>query len=661
MTEVSAKSSARATDGEIRETAIYWPEQVKAIVDGYNQYSGIAHGVQKDAIQNSWDARSTSKGTGWTIEFELRSDGKGTSYLSFRDTGTFGLTGKVIPADKMVDNLPDEERWARFESLAFVKGSNGGSLGSRGRGKFIFIGASKRLTILYDTLRADGVYRVGKHWVEKTKCPVISWEGEVAKSRLQDETNGMFKPLETIGTRIIIVDPVDEVIGAWVDGTFDRAISETWWEIIQKFGAKIIAKRVGKQTVEGLLPEFVLADKDSKEYKVSIRENEKANLGGFKVKKLHIVSKRSGTVPNDIRGISVQRGGMKVTSIDVRYLPNELASSIYGYVALDEDAETLLRKDEGPEHYSIDFRRSFPGALRRYVEDQLGVFARDKLGWARDVRQIRREQQQLAERRALLAINKIARETGFFGSSSGTKEGTDEPRPWRPIRVRFPAFVFPRKDDIRVNYGEKVVGIRVSGVNDSDTQIKTRLKMFLRSDQKELKTYLDKDLAIDPEKDSGEFGPYEEAISVANFPAIGRYVVVARMTILSGKQKGSTIEEKRSFYVGQDPPAKGLFEKCEPIEYPDEARALMGEAQSGEKGGYKLLYNVRHPAYLAIENDQDQQAEYLFRLLSFELCRLDVIREKPVLFTSEEKGTSDGLLRKTLSVLGGFLNKYYGS
>jgi hypothetical protein len=661
LTEVSAKSSPNTADGEIRETVIYWPEQVKAIVDGYNQYSGIPHGVQKDAIQNSWDARSTSKGTGWTIEFELRSDGKGISYLSFRDTGTFGLTGKVIPADKMVENLPDEERWARFESLAFVKGSNGGSLGSRGRGKFIFIGASKRLTILYDTLRVDGVYRLGKHWVEKTKCPVISWEGEAAKSKLQEETNGLFKPLETIGTRIIIVDPVDEVIEAWVNGTFDRAISETWWEIIQKFGAKIITKRVGKQTVIAVLPEFALPDKDSKEYKASVKENERVNPGGFKVKKMHIVSKRSGTVPNDIRGISVQRAGMKVTSIDVRYLPNEIASSIYGYVTLDEDAETLLRKDEGPEHYSIDFRRSFPGALRRYVEDQLGAFAREKLGWARDVRQIRREQQQLAERRALLAINKIARESGFFGTGGGSKEGSPEPRPWSKIRVRLPALTFPRKDDIRVNYGEKVQGIRVSAVNDSDIQINARLKMFLRNDQKELKTYVDEDLKIDSETAAEEFGPYEEAISTKNFPAIGRYVVVARMTVLSGKQKGSTIEEKRSFYVGQDPPAKGLFEKCEPVEYPDEAKALMGEAQSGEKGGYKLLYNVKHPAYLAIEDDQDQQAEYLFRLLSFELCRLDVIREKPVLFTPEEKGTSDGLLRKTLSVLGGFLNKYYGS
>ena len=85
----------------------------------------------------------------------------------------------------------------------------------------------------------------------------------------------------------------------------------------------------------------------------------------------------------------------------------------------------------------------------------------------------------------------------------------------------------------------------------------------------------------------------------------------------------------------------------------------MGEAVPGDKGGYKLQYNVNHPGYFAVENDPDQQAEYLFRLMGFELCRIDVLRDDSVLYTANDKSSADSVLRKTLSNMGGFLLDYY--
>ena len=55
-----------------RSTVINWPAHIEAIVDGYRGHRGISHGVQKDAIQNSWDARKDKKhGKDWSVIFEL--------------------------------------------------------------------------------------------------------------------------------------------------------------------------------------------------------------------------------------------------------------------------------------------------------------------------------------------------------------------------------------------------------------------------------------------------------------------------------------------------------------------------------------------------------------------------------------------------------------
>jgi hypothetical protein len=42
---------------EVRRTVRNWPEDIKAIVDGYRAYTTISHSVQKDAIQNGSSVR----------------------------------------------------------------------------------------------------------------------------------------------------------------------------------------------------------------------------------------------------------------------------------------------------------------------------------------------------------------------------------------------------------------------------------------------------------------------------------------------------------------------------------------------------------------------------------------------------------------------------
>jgi hypothetical protein len=148
-----------------RPTIVNWENILNRIVDDYEGFVTIPHGVQKDATQNGWDARvKKKKGKHWGMRFSLQDNGLGTNIVVFTDWGTTGLTGRVLSGDDLNKDLPIEERWGRFENLAFTKDPTEEALGARGQGKFIFLAASKTKRIVYDTLREDGIYRFGARY-----------------------------------------------------------------------------------------------------------------------------------------------------------------------------------------------------------------------------------------------------------------------------------------------------------------------------------------------------------------------------------------------------------------------------------------------------------------------------------------------------------------
>lgn len=647
---------------ELRATVINWPNEVVRIIDEYQQHRGLAHGVQKDAIQNSWDARTDKKkGRGWSTVFELVR-GKDANFFVFCDTGTTGLTGRVLKPEEMERDLPEEERWGRFESLAFTKSPEEESapLGSRGQGKFIFVGASKQYTLLYDTLRKDGSYRLGARWVQQTESPVCSWENEEAKQKLSEMTGGVIKPLNEVGTRVIIVDPVNELVNQVKDGTFVRYIGETWWEILEKYGAQVTLRFDGQEIGVTKPKEFELPEKDSKEYAVWLKQNEKQQRGtvSFFVKKLHIVSRKK-PVPEDIRGIAIQRGGMKVCAVFHRYLPQNLQESIYGYVIFDEDTEKELRLLEGPEHYSIDFQRGMGRAIKEYVTEEMEKFAKQKLGWGADLRQIKRSKQQEAELQAIYAANRIATKLGLVGKrKKKTKRAGKEGRHWKAIRMRFAEFEFPRDDTIRVDWGERLKDILVQVVNDTDRPLSLRAKVFIRLVDKIVKNLVEQDVAVKPHETVVVFGPHTEHIDKKIYAEKGKYYAIARINSLMEEDKGTELdEEKQAFYVERDPPKKGLFEKCE---YVGTDPMWMGTVDHGEEEGWKLVYNVDHPSYrTAEEKGMDDQKDYLFGLLAFGMCKIDLEEKKQKLVKNPEGLEPPELAERILEALGKIMNLYH--
>lgn len=644
---------------EVRRTVRNWPEDVRTIVDGYRAHTTISHAVQKDAIQNAWSVRKNWRGWGFTFELMEAKDRK---FFLMTDEGTTGLTGRILAPEEYETDLPGEERWGRFEGVAFTQPREERTLGSRGRGKFIFVGASKEHTILYDTLRDDGTYRFGFRTVIKTESPVAAYDGKEGKQKLKEMTGNLIEPLSFMGTRVIVVSPVDELVEDIKRERFLRYIGETWWEIILKYKATIKVKTSGREQTVSIPKEFDLKDEDSRKFKVWIKKNQRVAAGfrGIQIKNLHIVYNADESVPEDMRGVAIQRNGMKICAIEPRYMGREIAERLYGYINFDPDTEELLLEDEGIEHYSYDFRRALPGAIKRLVEDEIMRFAQEKLGYGVDAREVRRQQQRNAERRALVAINRFAKEIGIGIGPGRRGGGGSTPRIPKEIYIEFDDMNFPRKDDLRVNYGESISNIRARIVNDSDTEVIVRFKLFVRFYDRLIKTYAEQDFIVLPQHSSDHIGPYQETFQQADFPNTGRHTIVAKILSLRDEDKGTELDvENRSFYLEEDPPPeRGLFEKCEPMEFPERAKMIMAESLTGERGGLVLQYNINHPANEAVQGQEDDLAAYLVWLMGHEMCRYDLLQENPVLFDQEDKDNPDAVLRKTIRKIGEFVHRF---
>src|SRR4030042_6779713 len=99
-------------------------------------------------------------------------------------------------------------------------------------------------------------------------------------------TEKIITPLNKTGTRVIIVDPIDELVKAIKNGEFLNNIQETWWEIIKKNNAEIYVKYKENIKKAEVPSEFVLPEEDNNDYKVLIKGPEKIKIRNteFKLK-----------------------------------------------------------------------------------------------------------------------------------------------------------------------------------------------------------------------------------------------------------------------------------------------------------------------------------------------------------------------------------------
>jgi hypothetical protein len=323
----------------------------------------MAHAIQKEAIQNSSDAIDKNSDERFSITFEM-DDAFPVRFISITDTGTYGLTGKSFilknELNKLQQNEPQkyqQERWVRFEALSFPNIDPIGR-GSKGQGKWAFVGASQNKTIFYDTLRKDGIYRAGG-WLGQEQLIEEPPEGMPARQLLKAQFN--LEPLQHIGTRIVIKSPRKELMEGFYPLTncpMMQYIQETWWELL-KSGAQVFLKR--GQFIIKIEPASCYSDTFINSNVQDIWTSKNCDLywaknTQAKVKELVIILAKN-TIPEEFRGISIQRNGMKIRSFDVQMadprITPEFAERIFGWVSFNKESEEELRQIEDTTHYDF--------------------------------------------------------------------------------------------------------------------------------------------------------------------------------------------------------------------------------------------------------------------------------------------------------------------
>lgn len=300
------------------------------------QYTNIYEGLQKDAAQNSWDARVFKKGKDWKLVFRYIHE---RDILVIEDFGTTGMNPK---------------KWVAYQSLWDTSKIDEDTLGARGQGKFLFHYFSKDKLVLTETIDENGNYKFSYGTSEE-------WDDETKK--LHDFIPGA-SPLDHQGTKIwtMIIKPEfkDELLDYRL---FMKYIASTWWEIIRNYDATFIVNFDGVDR-QVTLPDLPGIPKE-KHFK-----NERIK-GIGKIRNL-VLQYRKEDIPEELRGIAIQRGGMTILRLLVT-VEETIKNRIYGYCNFDDDLEIELKKCETPNHFGF-FNRKAWNHVREYVRKKLDDF-----------------------------------------------------------------------------------------------------------------------------------------------------------------------------------------------------------------------------------------------------------------------------------------------
>jgi hypothetical protein len=600
----------------LRERTVGYIQMVKNTLESYPL--SLEHGVQKDAIQNGWDACINKNpnyvGNNWKFEFELIEKPDGSSILLMSDFGTYGLTGQMLSGDITEDEVPpEEERWARWESLALAKGQED-SLGARGQGKMILIGASCDYAIVYDSLREDGSYRMGGTQATNKSCPVFHSDGEKGKREIKKRLD--LEPIDHVGTRIIIINPVEDLISSIKSGEFLSFIEETWWPIIQKLGAKITIKHNGN-ILQAKTPSLFPITEDTKEdknFKTWIRENIKIKFDKkqYNIKRLCFACDLEKDMPDIHRGVAVFRAGMKINY--VKFPDKIFRDKVCGYVELDEKVEKLLRKIETPNHY--EFRNiGIWRKLKDEIESELQAFGNKKLGLGIDTRELEKAKRNAAENKAMNVLRTVTKDWPFGKNNKGTGGGDDEPSvsEIKLIGIKISNLEFPNSANApRLNYDESLDGFHATIFNKTEENIKFIFKANVLSGDRTVLELDNKEIELKPNSETLAADSYSFKVTETSFPTAGEYRL--RLTLTNANTKKREDEITRRFWVEVDPELRGPFDikRLNFSEIPKpEIQKLEWILNSEGDNRQTLLYNLDHPDYQNNDSTENRLAEYL--------------------------------------------------
>lgn len=474
---------------------------------------GVAHGVQKDAIQNGFGARAIANEIeackSWAMTFLLRKI-NGRDALVFWDEGTTGLTGTVMTSKEIVEGfannkLGPEQRLSRFLSR-FVSGGNLGA-GSFGRGKLVFHAASATKTILVDSLRKDdNQYVAIDRKVEGGILlqPEKPYTGLQAKEFISQRTGGILSPLERPGTRVTILDVIPEISEAFYrsfsahtssyKASFAFMIEETWWEILHKFDAQIFLECEDKKLKIELrdpLLEIVEAEDGQDGIRVHRKQNIDITASGqrFRIKEMKFVVMPSN-LEEEFKDIWIQRKRMKIGSIQRNISAHhKITNRLAAYVICEPELEDLIENAEGVTHYDYHLGATGIKQIRNVVKQELNEFER-KLGLV-SVSEDGESRRRLLD--SMKEINDLALELGLV-TQSGL--GTDQ----EEIEILLKKFILPEEGSLRIEINDRVGPLAYEVLNKSHTPLFGSFCVVAKQKGREKVEIYSEEILLEPEQ-----------------------------------------------------------------------------------------------------------------------------------------------------------------
>lgn len=441
-----------------------YENNVKWIMNSYHD-QGITfpNGFQKDSIQNAVGARKTDSWDNWHCDIYVKENDKGT-FVIVEDTGTVGLSGKNYSSkevQKMMAEgikLDSTDRLARFTSM-FNSGDNKTGGGLYGAGKSVYSVASKDYIYYFDSLREDGLYvanaNIAGQVYEK------AFENEEAKKFIKD-TVGL-EPKDTIGTRIIISNPRDDLINSIETREINEYIEESWWMIIDRFDDSSSISINGEAVK---IPEELMKRNAVHHFDLP---NVEQYPGYYRIKHLglYIFDKE---IPTIWQGMSYYRKGMKIGEIELKDIPEKIEGKFWGYVEVDKEWETELAEVENSIHFGVSKNKKNKICyqyLKHYCQNKI----KEKLIEWKYIKDVENEDKKLNNKLKDIAdnIQNLFDKLGFVDLGIGNKKSDFDVR-WQDIK-------YPNENTEKVTFGDILsFAVKINSTYTTDKIFKFKLE-----------------------------------------------------------------------------------------------------------------------------------------------------------------------------------------
>ena len=594
--------------------------QIEQILREYESEpaKGLAHGVQKDAIQNGFGARKTKseanacKGE-WKFFFELLLV-NGKYALTFWDEGTTGLTGDIVDAQEIEARSargelgPDyaNQKLSRFLTR-FESGGNAGA-GSFGRGKLIFQAASDTQEILIDSLRDDDSKYIAldrKVIGTQLKQPMRPYVGEDAINFIHKQTAGALTPLKNSGTRITILSVNKEVVDAFknsfkahegglIENDFSLMIQETWWEIIQ-MGAEIYLRDGAKEKVVVLsapLKPVIEAKNEERGYRVFHQKVIPISINNntYQIKELKLIVAPE-VLDEDLRQVWIQRKRMKIGPIDARISKHpKIQKKLSGYVRLDANLEELFELAEGTTHYSFHSGRAGVKQVKEVIAAKIEEFQR-LLGF----------HSESGDGKIHNELNNALKDLNESASQLGLPTEFSTGKPKKEVALNIIDLQLPNKGTTRIELGDKIGPITFSVKNNSAYAVKGDLIVTCEQGRNVNGAFNQTAITLEPGLDREIQTPLIDISKDKYTPGA--------MLLVRGRLKRTGINSdydqvSRSLWIAMDPPAISEYPVNLDIVAPGFPRKETRRVELGEiisKIGFNLSNTSNENLFLNID------------------------------------------------------------